>query len=737
MHAVPGVGDTFGRYLLERELGRGGMGVVFLALDTQLQRRVALKVVSADLAHDPSFRARFHSEAEILTQLDSPHVTTTFEHGEIDGIHFLAMQYVPGGDLGTLMRTRGPLPVHLAAAVTDQVAQALADAHRSGIVHRDVKPGNVLLRDPEASEPFAYLGDFGLAKSTTRPEGDGATRIGSVAGSWGYMAPERLRGGAATASSDIYALGCLFHACLTGRAPFRGSDVEVALAHAEQPVPQWPGDDPLTQAVNRVLARSMAKQAEDRHPSVEAVRSDLAEVTRLAREGGSGIDPAGPVPGPSGPSGAAGSAASHPSGAGHPLPPAGAPAPVASGSSPRRGRLVAAVVAGVLVVGAAVGVAAWQFRGDDDPETKKPTAPPAQVTPGGEGQVTGDWNGDGRGDVRIGRRYFDDGFFPLPQQLWTTTAEGTMEGPAEDMGRVDTTYSGDVDGDGRLDLVEVVESEDEKTITVRTHPGTDDGPGEPRQVELSASSDINSEASYALGDFDGDGMDDLLVPVHRQEGYLTLQVARSTGDSFATPDDFGWRSGKDNTGDQLVVGDFDGDGNDDVVATVANKNTMGLRFRTFLSDGTKFVRPDVTPRIEDGRYSNELSDFVAADVDGDGADELVAMIHMNLADEDAGYGHGLVVMELSNGSFVTPQEWSVPTTAIDGYTKPAIGASDVDGDGRDDIVQITDLDTEDEKFDLVTFRSTGTEFEDAVTVASPPCLRTDCTEAPTVVTNRW
>ncbi len=235
----PGVGATFGRYRIESRLGMGGMGVVYAATDTRLNRRVALKVISGQLAGDEQFVARFGHEAEVLTRLDSPHVIAIFDHGEVDGVPYIATQLVGGGDLGTMLRDRGPLPPAQAAAVCAQLAEALDDAHRVGVVHRDVKSSNVLVRDPDADEPFVYLCDFGIALTDSR----GLTSSGGMAGSWAYISPERARGEAATPVSDVYSLGCLFWVCLTGRTPYDGTDVEMAIAHLNAPVPQVDGDD--------------------------------------------------------------------------------------------------------------------------------------------------------------------------------------------------------------------------------------------------------------------------------------------------------------------------------------------------------------------------------------------------------------------------------------------------------------------------------------------------------------
>jgi hypothetical protein len=268
---------SFGRYRLDRVLGRGGMGVVHAAHDTVLDREVALKIVAPHLAGDAEFRARFQHEAEVLAKLDSDRIVRIYDHGEHEGSLFIVTQLVDGGDLQRLVADSGPLSPALAVEVVCQVLEGLRDAHAVGVIHRDIKPANVLLRQRHG-EVEAFLCDFGIAAAA----GGGFTMTGGVAGSLPYMAPERHRGEEATPPSDVYAVGCLLWHGLTGSAPYAGTDVEVAMAHIEARVPQLPGRDEFSRRMNAVLARAMAKDRRKRYPSAKAMLADLQPLAQEA-----------------------------------------------------------------------------------------------------------------------------------------------------------------------------------------------------------------------------------------------------------------------------------------------------------------------------------------------------------------------------------------------------------------------------------------------------------------------
>jgi serine/threonine-protein kinase len=284
---APQVGGEFGDYRIDALLGRGAMGVVYRAWQRRMNRAVALKVLPADLAQDPTYRARFAREAAALARLDSPHVIQIYDHGDLDGHLYLAMQLVQGPDLGRLIEGGGLSP-RRALRIAEQVAAALGDGHAVGVVHRDVKPSNVLVRpraehdsDGEDAD-FVYLCDFGIARSAA--DVAGAPETAGIIGTLGYLAPERLAGQPASPASDVYSLGCLLWALLVGSAPYDGSQPEVIMSHMRAPVPQLDGTDHRTTLVNALLAGTMAKDPAQR-PSIGDVRRQIRQILAVAGEG--------------------------------------------------------------------------------------------------------------------------------------------------------------------------------------------------------------------------------------------------------------------------------------------------------------------------------------------------------------------------------------------------------------------------------------------------------------------
>jgi serine/threonine protein kinase len=289
---IPQVGENFGAFRVERLLGRGGMGAVFVANQVALNRPVALKVLLPQLAESEDYRRRFAREAAALASAQSPHIVPIFDYGEIDGALFIATQLVPGGDLGVRIKDM-PMDTASALEVARDVATALADAHEAGVLHRDVKPSNVLLWDRQDG-PHAYLCDFGIAKV----EGTDHTTTEGVAGTWAFLSPERCNGDPATEASDIYSAGCVLWNMLTGTAPYTGSSVEMAMAHVSQPVPQLSGSGAVNQHVNQILAKSMAKDPLERFRSagdlareLGSVRAQIHETEAKTATGPGGLDP--------------------------------------------------------------------------------------------------------------------------------------------------------------------------------------------------------------------------------------------------------------------------------------------------------------------------------------------------------------------------------------------------------------------------------------------------------------
>jgi YVTN family beta-propeller protein len=255
------IGSSLREYRLDSLLGRGGMGTVFLAWDTRLERRVALKLLSPQLAEDMRFRERFLRESRLAASLDHPNVIPIYEAGEADGQLFIAMRFVQGRDLAALLESQGRLPPERALAIVGQLAAALDAAHEHELVHRDVKPGNVLLDQRE----HVYLCDFGLTKQASSISG--LTGTGQLIGTLDYLAPEQIRGDPVDGRADIYSLGCLLYQCLTGQPPYH-KDNEAAVLwghiHDSPPAPSLERPE-LPKALDAVLARALAKDPVDRY----------------------------------------------------------------------------------------------------------------------------------------------------------------------------------------------------------------------------------------------------------------------------------------------------------------------------------------------------------------------------------------------------------------------------------------------------------------------------------------
>jgi serine/threonine-protein kinase len=279
-------------YHLEERIGAGGMAVVFRARDERLQRRVALKVLAPALAGDEAFRQRFIRESQAAAAVDDPHIIPVFEAGEAEGVLFLAMRYVPGGDVRTLVRRTGPLsPMH-ALSVISSVASALDAAHSAGLVHRDVKLANILLDAHPGRPDHVYLSDFGLSKMVM--SSIGPTRAGQFLGTPGYSAPEQLEGKPVDGRADQYSLACAAFELLCGQTPFpRDQLAAVIWAHISEPPPALTSRRPdLPPAVDGVLSKALAKAPSDRYASCRAFADALRDALDLVPyNSGSGVSP--------------------------------------------------------------------------------------------------------------------------------------------------------------------------------------------------------------------------------------------------------------------------------------------------------------------------------------------------------------------------------------------------------------------------------------------------------------
>jgi serine/threonine-protein kinase len=273
-----GAGSVIAGYRVESRIGVGGMAMVFRARDESLGRIVALKVLAPAVADDTAFRERFIRESRAAAVVDHPHIIPVYGAGEFEGVLYIAMRYVAGGDLRALLQREGPLPPSRAAFLLSPLASALDAGHAAGLVHRDVKPANVLIDTSPGRPDHLYLSDFGLAKGNAST---GLTGTGQFLGTLDYCAPEQIGGKPARPQTDQYALGCVAYTMLTGAVPFPRDEVTAVLwAHmSEAPPPVTELRPDLPRAVDQVLARAMAKDPDERYPScaefAEAVRTAL------------------------------------------------------------------------------------------------------------------------------------------------------------------------------------------------------------------------------------------------------------------------------------------------------------------------------------------------------------------------------------------------------------------------------------------------------------------------------
>jgi len=293
-------GSQIAGYQIEEQIGRGGMAVVYRASDPRLNRSVALKILAPELAGDSAFRQRFMREMRAAASVDHPHIVPVFDAGEADGVLYIAMRYVSGQDLRTLLDAEQALPAARVVHIIAQVASALDDAHARGLIHRDVKPGNMLIGTVAGSgqHDHVYLSDFGLSK----PEVSGAnlTLTGQFLGTLDYMAPEQAEGHQVDGRADLYSLACTAFEMLTGQPPFkRDQGFAVLWAQLSAPAPSLRALRPdLPPAVDEVMARAMAKSPADRYRTCTEFASALRAACGLERRSQAAMPPAPPVPAP-------------------------------------------------------------------------------------------------------------------------------------------------------------------------------------------------------------------------------------------------------------------------------------------------------------------------------------------------------------------------------------------------------------------------------------------------------
>jgi hypothetical protein len=394
-------GAEFAGFRIVREIGRGGMGLVYLAEQPSLGRLVALKVITPALAGDELFRQRFEREAHHAASIEHPNVIPIFEAGTSGEHLYLAMRFVEGVDLGSYLRETGPLQPAVAAGVVEQIGAALDAAHAKALIHRDVKPANILIvgGDPAG---HAYLTDFGLTKESAA--NSGLTDTGAWVGTVDYVAPEQIQGGVVDARTDVYALSCVLYETLTGEIPFQGTAPQKMWAHMNNPPPhvrEARGDvDP---AFDEVIRRGLAKDPDDRYPSA----GDLGRAARAATFGTTNPSPERSVA-----TGAAatGIAATKPSPQPAVTEPASPPPPRAAGGEAvteqlppggrsergHRGLVIAAVIGALALVVAAAALLIGQLQDEEtDPPSVGQVNSPAVEEEGAAGGTETESGGEG------------------------------------------------------------------------------------------------------------------------------------------------------------------------------------------------------------------------------------------------------------------------------------------------------------------------------------------------------
>ena len=383
MHSGMALKNLADRYELSERMGSGGMGTVWRAHDRMLGRDVAVKLLHEGLAADTTIAARFRGEAVSAAKLAHPNVVAVFDTGEQDGVPYIVMELVGGPSLHTVLTEHGALPVGEVARIGRALCDALAHAHERGLIHRDMKPANVLL-DESSHEP--KVADFGIAKGLE--DSGGLTRTGGLIGTAAYLSPEQVSGRPATPASDLYAVGCLLYACLTGEPPFGGTTpVAIAMRHINDPVPPIRDRRPdVPAAFAAVVERALAKEPSRRFSSADEMRVAI-ERTGLGAGPASDLTAAptvqvmGTAPMP---------VRTQTQNLRRPKPP------------PSRAGQILAVVSALLIVAAVVWLTAMYFQGRTpqvqaplptpaptlEPSTPEPTTPPPIESPTATGGPT-------------------------------------------------------------------------------------------------------------------------------------------------------------------------------------------------------------------------------------------------------------------------------------------------------------------------------------------------------------
>jgi serine/threonine protein kinase len=365
------------------------MGVVFLARDERLERQVALKVVAPHLAEDEEFRQRFIAEARSAAAIDHPNVVTVYSAGMVDDTLYMAMRYVKGTDLRAALREDGALDPEVAVTILEEVGAALDAAHAEGMVHRDVKPANILL-EGSPGKGTAYLTDFGLTKGDN--SAGELTTTGQWVGTIDYVAPEQIQAKRIDARSDVYALGCVLYEMLTGSVPYSGNDMQKMWGHVNEPFPELE-DHPL----GEVLARATAKEPADRYPSAgdlaraaaAAIKGEEVKVPEASVATGAaakGIGEEAPTKKLTRPNLAPTVTGRSPLPPRRPPPPPRAAAPAPSPAKDSNSTRTAAIIGGAVVIAAGLLAAAVVIAGQSGSSTQptsqaSPTQTQAQTTP--------------------------------------------------------------------------------------------------------------------------------------------------------------------------------------------------------------------------------------------------------------------------------------------------------------------------------------------------------------------